>query len=132
MDLIILENKYSVYKFNVGSVLPDWIYASEFYSITRTPDEISVVALQTEKIPENVHQNKNRRIIKVIGPLDFSIVGIIADLSSIFKRKNISIFTVSTFETDYILVSQDDLNAAMLALVENGHTISVENKKASE
>jgi len=76
--------------------------------------------------------NKDWRIIKVEGPLDFSMVGVIADLSSIFKKKNILIFTISTYDTDYILVKQKDLTAGIQALTENGHMISVEKSKASE
>jgi len=126
MDLIILENKYSVYKFNIGSVLPDWIFKSDFYSITKTPDEISVVALQTANSDAKVFRNDGWRIIKVAGLLDFSLVGIIADLSTIFKNKNISIFTVSTYDTDYILVKQNDLDTAIEALKENGHSVRLE------
>jgi uncharacterized protein len=131
MNLEILENKYSVYKFNVGSVLPDWIFTSDFYSITKTSDEISVVALQTANTGKNILRNDGWRIIKVIGPLDFSLVGIIADLSSILKNKNISIFTVSTYDTDYILVKQNDLEISIQAFEEKGHTVSVQKTEAS-
>jgi uncharacterized protein len=132
MNLIILEHKYSVYKFKVGSVLPEWIFSSDFYSITGTPDEISVVAPQTGNTGEKILRNDAWRIIKVMGPLDFSLVGIIADLSSILRNKNISIFTVSTYDTDYILVKQNDLDTAIEALEESGHTVRVERTEAPE
>jgi len=132
MNLILLAKKYSIYKFRNGSVLPGWVYTSEFYSITRTLEEISVVALQTDFFSDDFICNKDWRIIKVAGTLDFSLVGIIADLSSVFKKKNISIFTISTYDTDYILVKQKDINAGIQALTENGHTISLEIIKASD
>ena len=132
MNLILLNNKYSIYKFKNESVLPEWIYLSDFYSVTRTKEEISVVAPQTDLISEDILCNKDWRIIKVAGPLDFSLVGIIADLSSVFKKKNIPIFTISTYDTDYILVKQKDINAGIQALTENGHTISIEIIKASD
>jgi uncharacterized protein len=131
MKLTILENNYSIYKFINASDLPEWIYSSEFYSITKTKDELSVVAIQNESVPENIRFNKGWRIIKVDGPLDFSLVGIIADLSAIFKIKKIPIFVISTYDTDYILLKEKDFKAGIQALVENGHNVSY-NKKASE
>lgn len=132
MNLAVLKNSYAVYKFEVGSVLPHWIFTSDFYSVTGTVDEISVVASECSSKDEKILKNGGWRIIKVIGPLDFSLVGIIADLSSVLKNKNISIFTVSTYETDYILVKQNDLDTAIKALEENGHTVVTERTKASE
>ena len=132
MNLILLKNKYSIYKFKNGSRLPAWIYSSDFYSVTRTKDEISVVALHTDLDSDDFICNKDWRIIKVEGTLDFSLVGIIADLSSVLKKKNISIFTISTYDTDYILVKQKDINAGIQALTENGYTISSEILKASD
>jgi uncharacterized protein len=125
MNLKVLDGKYAVYKFKSESALPGWIYSSEFYSITKTSDEISVVAIQTDlNSKEIICTNNDWRIIKIEGPLDFTMVGILADFSSIFSKKNISIFTVSTFDTDYILVKQKDLNTGIQSLIENGHNIS--------
>jgi hypothetical protein len=123
----VLEESYSIYKFKRESVLPDWIYSSDFYSITRTEDELSVIALQTELISEDTICNRDWRILKIEGPLDFSLVGIIADISKIFKDRKISIFAISTYDTDYILVKEKDLNAGINALKEKGHNISKEN-----
>ena len=131
MNLRILNDKYSIYKFKSESALPAWIYSSEFYSITKTRDEISVVAIQTDLDSEEIVCYSNDwRIIKIEGPLDFSIVGIIADFSAILKKKNISIFSLSTYDTDYILVKQKDLNTAIQALTENGHNITIQNRRA--
>ena len=125
MNLSILNDKYSIYKFKSESALPAWIYSSEFYSITKTRDEVSVVAIQTDLTSEDIIcKNNDWRMIKIEGPLDFSIVGIIADLSAIFKKKNISIFTLSTYDTDYILLKQKDLDTGIQMLIENGHNIS--------
>jgi uncharacterized protein len=132
MNFIVLDCLYAIYKFRGQSVLPGWIYSSDFYSITKTVDEISVVASQKDSIPGVIDCNKEWRIIKTEGPLDFSLVGIIADISSIFKKKNISIFTLSTYDTDYFMVMQKDLDIGIQALIENDHKVSIENKKASE
>ena len=126
MNFIVLRGKYSIYKFKNQSVLPEWIYSSDFYSVTKTKDELSVIAFQTESISEDIVCSNDWRIIKIEGPLDFSLVGIIADIAAIFKEKKIPIFTISTYETDYILVKQKDLSAGMKALRDKGHLISAE------
>lgn len=123
MDLIVLEKKYSIYKFEADSVLPEWIYLSGFYSITKTTEEISVVTEQTDQIPGNIPCSKDWRIIKVAGPLDFSLVGIIADISAILKEAKIPIFTISTYDTDYILLKQKDLETGVKALTEKNYKI---------
>ena len=108
-------------------MLPDWIYSSDFYSITQTTDEISVIATQTNFDLEDVIKSEDWRIFKIVGPLDFSLIGIISEVSKIFKQIKISIFTISTYDTDYILVKQKDLNSGIEALIEKGHKVSIEN-----
>ena len=127
MNLIILKKRYSVYKFKSDCVLPGWVYLSDFYSITKTKDELSVIAIQTDSISEKITCSKDWRILKVDGPLDFSLIGIIADISIILKEKKISIFTISTYDTDYILVKQNKLNIGIKALRDKKYTISLEN-----
>jgi uncharacterized protein len=126
MKFIVLKGKYSIYKFKNGSALPGWIYSSDFYSVTKTKDELSVIAVQSDIISEDIACSNDWRIFKIEGPLDFSQVGIIADISVIFKEKNIPLFTISTFETDYILVKENDLSTGMKALRDKGHQISTE------
>ena len=126
MNLIVLKKKYSIYKFKHDCVLPGWIYLSDFYSITKTNDELSVIAIQADSISEKIMCSKDWRILKVAGPLDFSLIGIIADIPIILKEKKISIFTISTYDTDYILVKQNKLNIGIKALRDKKYIISLE------
>ena len=126
LNLIVLAKKYSIYKFQIDCILPDWIYLSDFYSITKTKDELSVITTQTDFFAEDIICSKDWRIFKIVGPLDLSLIGIIADISDILKEKKISIFTISTYDTDYILVKQKDLNNSIKALEDKGHKISIE------
>jgi hypothetical protein len=123
MKLIVLPEKYSIYKFKTDCSLPDWIYSSEFYSITKTKDELSVVAAHTDSVSETISYNTDWRILKIIGPMDLDMIGVIADISNILKEQKISIFTISTFDTDYILVKQKNLSDTILALSEKNHII---------
>jgi hypothetical protein len=82
--------------------------------------------LQDAADPENninIISSKDWRIIKIAGPLDLSLIGIIAEISTILKNTNIPIFTISTFDTDYILVKQKDLEVSIKALIERGHKV---------
>jgi uncharacterized protein len=126
MNLIVLKKKYSIYKFKHDYVLPERIYLSDFYSITKTKDELSVITVQSDLMPEIIACSKDWKILKIIGPLDFSLVGVIADISVILKEKKISIFTISTYDTDYILVKQNKLNVAIKALRDKEYVISIE------
>ncbi len=123
LSLEVLNYLYAIYRFDTNAQLPEWIYQSEFYSITKTSDEISVVTSQQIIAPNNVKCSGMWRVIKIIGPLDFSLVGIIADIAGILKQEQISIFTISTYDTDYILVKENNLNKAVKALKERGHKL---------
>jgi hypothetical protein len=129
MNLKVLPGKYSIYKFSNENTVPEWIYLSDFYSITKTMDELSVVALQNDLTSEGITCNRDWRILKVVGPLDFTIIGIIADISTILKDSKISIFTISTYDTDYILVKEKDLNTGIRALRKKQYGVSIENSK---
>jgi hypothetical protein len=126
MNLIVLPGTYSIYQFNVHSKLPSWIYTSDFYSVTKTKDELSVVALQKDYYLKGITADTDWRVLKIKGPLDLSLVGIIANISAILKEKNIPIFVISTFDTDYIMIKQRKVNAGITALKETGYNISIE------
>ena len=125
-NLKVLQKKYSILRFQPDSVLPDWIYLSEFYSITKTLDELSVVAAQPNLVPENIPDSKDWRVLKIIGPLDFSLIGVIAEISNILKDASVPIFTISTYNTDYILVKQKDLDVTIKALRDKNYNIMID------
>ena len=110
LKFIILKDKYAIHRFDSCSDIPTWIKDSDFYSVTKTKDELSIVCKQLDSITEAPEINKDWRVLKLQGPLDFSLVGIIAEIAGILKESNITIFTISTFETDYILVKNKDLD----------------------
>jgi hypothetical protein len=83
MNFKVLPGENSIYKFAIGSVMPERICSGDFYSITKTIDEISVVARQGDVIEGYMECNKDWRIVRIEGSLDFSLVGIIADICNI-------------------------------------------------
>ena len=127
MKLKILKDTYAIYKFSPDENIPLKMNNSDFYSITQTDDEISLVCRQSENIKDALQVNKDWRVLKIIGPLDLSLVGVIAEISKILSENSIPIFTISTFETDYILVKDFDLNKAAEALGKNKNIILEES-----
>lgn len=128
MEFIILAGNYSIYKFKRNAILPDWVYLSDFYSITRSKDELSVVAVQNDSAREGIIYSNGWRILKIAGPLNLFLVGVISEVSEILKDKKIPIMEISTYDTDYFMILQDKLNTAVEALKEHGHIITEERK----
>ena len=123
MTLTVLEGRYSVCRLEASATIPSWARDGAFLSVTRTDDELSIVCPQ-DAIPPALQAESDFRILKVEGPLDFSLTGLLANLSSTLAAAKISIFALSTFDTDYILVRHDDLSAAQAALTAAGHTLN--------
>lgn len=127
LKLTLLKEKYAVCRLNRNERIPAWAYKGDLFSITRTNDELSILCLQenieSEDLDEDILCEKEWRIFKVEGPLDFSLVGILANLSCIMKEAEVSIFALSTYDTDYIMVKDDKAEAALKALKEYGHEV---------
>ncbi len=124
LNLEILEGTYCVCKGLSTHDISNIQEMSDFFSLTKTCDELSVVCSQMA-VPNNVQAECERdwKIFKVMGPLDFSLVGILANLSALLTAASISIFVISTFDTDYILIKEVNLDQAVTALEKGGHTI---------
>ena len=95
---------------------------SGFCSVTRTLDELSVVCLE-DIVPEGVRCEKGWRALKLEGPFEFSEVGVLASVAGPLAEAGVSIFAVSTFDTDYVLVKDEQLESAVGALREWSHEV---------
>ncbi|MBD7911685.1 ACT domain-containing protein [Clostridium sp. Sa3CVN1] len=122
MNIKVLEENYIVCRLDNEEVVPRWVNSKKFTSITRTEDELSIVC-EDKNIPQEIKVERTWRILKIEGPLDFSLIGILSNISSILAEEKISIFAISTFDTDYILVKEEDLEKTINTLIANGHNI---------
>lgn len=129
LTMKLLKEKYSVCRLDKNAALPTWVMNGEFFSITKTEDELSIVCLQ-ENLPHNIQYEliniqceKDWRILKVEGPLDFSLVGILSSISGLMAKEKISIFALSTYDTDYILVKENNIDAAINILLKNNYDV---------
>lgn len=123
LEFKVLKGKYGVCKLNSKDYIPHWLNKDYFYSITKTEEELSIVCFQ-ENIPTNVLCERNWRILKIEGQLDFSLIGILSKISTLLAKESISIFAISTYNTDYILVQEEKLPKAINILRKHGHKVS--------
>lgn len=120
LTLSVLKETFAICKFDSQSNIPNWLLNtnSKFVSITKTEEELSILCDQAI-IPEQVEAisiAKDWRALKVEGPLDFSLTGILSALLQPLAEQKISIFAISTYDTDYILVKEKDLSLAVEVL----------------
>ena len=115
LNLKILDGSFSIHRLSPKNEIPIQIYQGQFFSITKTDEEISVVCSSSVHL-DSESSETDWSCIKVLGPLDFSLTGILADISAILAKAEISIFAISTFDTDYILVKSEKLQAAKKTL----------------
>jgi hypothetical protein len=112
ITLIPLEDNFTIYQLSGYEKIPAQIFESGFYSITRTADEISVVT-NCKEIFDDLNSSLGWKGFKVEGILDFSLVGIINEITRPLKDNKISVFVISTFNTDYVLVKDESFLRAI-------------------
>jgi hypothetical protein len=122
LALTILPGIYAVSRLPAPEPIPNWALGDQFLSITRTNEELSILCPQ-QNVPAGVPREPDWRCLKVEGPLSFSLTGVLASLLTPLAEAQVSIFAVSTFNTDYILVKADTLKEAVNALLAAGHDV---------
>ena len=122
---IVMKIKIILEPFTVCKVLDYSLVDlnTSFCFIQKTNEENSLVC-QTKDVPINTIAREDGWIaLKIDGILDFSLIGILSKISTILAEVNISIFALSTFNTDYILIKQEQLDRAIEALINNGYNL---------
>jgi hypothetical protein len=120
LTLSLLPETFAVCRLEPDAAIPGWAMQSSFFSITRTPEEISIVCPQDD-VSNSVLVEKDWRCFKVEGPLDFRFTGVLASLASPLAAAGVSIFALATYNTDYLLIKEEDMSRAVLALTDEGH-----------
>ena len=120
--LSILEETYIIHKLDQSTNLPEELIECEFYSLSNSREELSLVCPEKMLI-QSENSSPNWKCMKVAGPLDLKLTGILAGLSDTLSRAKISIFAISTFETDYILIQKQVLETAKSALKSAGYKL---------
>ncbi len=120
MELKAIAHKLTVCKVADES---DINTAADFYFIGKTDEEISLVC-KTEDTPQNtVARDDGWRGFRIQGVLDFSLIGILSKLTGILAEHQIGVFAVSTYNTDYVLVKEENFERALSVLASEGYTV---------
>ncbi len=123
MRLTLLAPTLAVCRLASADPVPTWAAGGQFSSVTRTTAELSVVCDEAQ-VPAGVRAERSWRALGVVGTLDFSLVGVVLSIAQPLADAGISIFVISTFDTDYVLVKQESLDRALAALRAAGHSIA--------
>ena len=122
LTLSALRGNYAILRLAPGAPVPAWATKSEFFSVTRTPDELSIVCA-LENVPFADRPSAQWLALKVQGPFQFDDVGVLANLATPLAAAHIGIFVIATFDTDYVLVQAKDADRTIATLQAAGHTI---------
>lgn len=128
LKFALLEGSFTIHRLKPEASLPRQVFSSPFFAVVKTGEELSVV-VPAGVILESEKNEPGWAALKIVGPLDFSETGILAGVATTLGQANISIFAISTFDTDYILLKEASLKAAKAALIEAGHKFA---RKAKE
>jgi hypothetical protein len=124
LELDVLPVHLQICRLNHDAPIPSWLprTSSPLTAIVRTDDELSIVCPAAE-VPADVHHEGPWRALRVAGPLDLALVGVLARLTAPLAAAGVAIFSVSTFDTDHLLVRAENLDAAVAALRDAGHVV---------
>ena len=122
MELELLSGWYAVARLEPASRVPGWARGPGFVSITHTADETSVVC-DEEQVPEGVTSESGFVGLKVPGPIPFTEVGVLESIARPLAAAGVSVFVVSTFDTDYVFIREAELEKAGASLAGAGHSL---------
>src|SRR5947207_2330262 len=106
--LLLLPDTFAICRLDAAGPIPEWAFSGDFISITRSGDELSIVCYEGA-VPAGVRCEKGWRCLRVAGTLDFSLVGVLVSLTVPLAEVGVSVFAISTFDTDYLLIRETDL-----------------------
>jgi hypothetical protein len=122
LELSLLPERFAISRLAADAPIPAWATQGPFFSVTRTGDELSIVT-EISRVPVGVQSQPGWRVLKVHGPFVLSEIGVLAALTAPLAEAKISLFAVSTFDTDYLLLASETLPAAITGLERAGHSI---------
>jgi hypothetical protein len=117
-----LNETFAIHSLRRESSIPDAVFNAPIFFLAKTYDEISIVLPEQIEIDSEEVEN-GWQAFEVVGPLDFSLTGIMSNISTVLANEKISIFAISTFDTDYVLVKSDKFEAAKTALIQNNYQV---------
>jgi hypothetical protein len=122
MQLRLLDETFAIARLTSDAQVPAWVGGNDLLAVVRTRNELSIVCRDDAVPPGVTEVQRGFKGFAVVGTLDFALVGVIADLAKPLADAGISIFEISTYDTDHILFRADRLDDTKAALIAAGHT----------
>ena len=116
-----MPENYAICSFPPDAAFPDWEHHPSILSITKTPKEITLVC-EENLVPGECTQSENWKCIKVEGSFDLDAVGVLSSIAGPLAQNGISLYVISTYDTDYILIHAKNIEKTVSCLRESGHT----------
>jgi uncharacterized protein len=107
---------------------PQWAKGAQILVMARTPDEVCIICPEVI-LPRGIPGDRNWRLFRIEAVLDLSEIGVMYTISKVFAEANVPIFVFSTFDTDYFMVREKDLERALAALYKGGHRVNIQKEK---
>jgi hypothetical protein len=128
LTLSLLPETFAVCRLETEDAVPQWVFSGPFLSITHTSEELSLVC-PASRIPleTKIRADRSWCCFKLHGPIPFSLTGILNSVTVPLAQANIGIFAISTYDTDHVLVQEQNLHSAIHALREAGHTLHTDS-----
>jgi hypothetical protein len=122
LTFIAIDGVFSLCSLAPVDAIPSWALSSDFYTISKTSDELSIVC-ESKYVPPEIKQDGNWRLLKIASVLDLSLTGITAKFSTALANAGVNLCVIATYETDYILVKQEKLQMAITSLQHAGFMV---------
>lgn len=122
LTLIALPSELAIVRRSPRDPIPPWAIRGQLFCVMRTADELSIVC-EAVNVPDGERVSEGWRALRVEGTLAFEMVGVLSSLATVLAEAGISIFALSTWDTDYILVRDGSVEAALAALGAAGHAV---------
>jgi hypothetical protein len=111
----VLPKRFAVCQLNMVKPLPNWVFSSSFYTVSKTADELAVVC-EEDLVQDEIVKSVGWRLLKINAVLDLSLTGITAQFSTALAKAGVNLSVIATYNTDYILVEEAKLTTAIEAL----------------
>jgi hypothetical protein len=122
LRLALLPEPVAICRLPPDAGIPGWATSATHWSVTRTPDELSIVCPEVI-VPADVQASRGWRALRVEGPVPLDQTGVLASITGPLAAAHVSLFVLATFDTDYVLIPAAQRNAALAALDAAGHEI---------
>jgi len=122
LRMFLLDCRMAVCRLGPDDEVPEWAGGGSFSSVTRSSTELSIVCRE-DLVPEGIARESGWRIFQVEGPLDFALTGVLASIAQPLAEAHVSLFAISTFDTDYAMVRERDVEQAANILRTAGHRV---------